>query len=84
MENENKFIAELLYKRFGSLLLSKSECSLAVGKSACTLDRERQRCIGIPFIKESPTANVYYSITDIAQYIVDKKIQTTSVSIYSN
>lgn len=83
MEDENKFIAELLYKRFGSLLLSKSQCSSAVGQSICNLDRQRQQNIGIPFHKQG-NSNVYYSITDIAQYIVDNKIKTTSLTIYSN
>jgi len=77
MLDEEKLIAELLYKKFGCVLLSKSECSRAIGRSISSLDRDRKNSCGIPYIQENKS-NVYYSITDIAKYMSDRKIKTAS------
>ena len=79
--NEEKLIAEMLYKRFGCILLSKSECSRAIGRSISSLDRDRKSGCGIPYIQEN-NSNVYYSITDIAKFIAPKKIKTVDSDFF--
>jgi hypothetical protein len=81
MLNEEKVIVELLYKKFGCVLLSKSECSRAIGRSISSLDRDRKNGCGIPYLQEN-RSNVYYSITDIAKYMSDRKIKTVSIDMY--
>lgn len=83
MLNEEIFITEMLYKKHGRILLSKKECSAVVGRSISSLDRDRKNASGISYIQEDK-ANVYYAITDIALYVVNNKVQTTSLNLFSN
>lgn len=68
-------IVDLLFTKYSTILLSKKQTAFITNRSISSLDRDRKEGIGIKYIKETETSNVYYSIYDIAEYIVESKIK---------
>jgi len=76
---EVEMLTHMLFKQYGSLLLDAKKVSELIGRSEASLARDRAKAIGIPVTKTGRAAGsdrVKYSIYDIAQYVVDRKIKT--------
>lgn len=69
-------IIDLLFSKYSTILLSKKQTAFITNQSVSSLDRDRKQGIGIEYIQETETSNVYYSIYSIAEYLVAKKIKT--------
>ncbi len=72
MDNNN-IIIELLYKKYGKLLLTTEETAIELNVSALTLIRNRGNKTGLKYVKTSDAtqARVSYSVNAIAEYIKD-------------
>ena len=75
-QEEIKQIVEILFNRFGSFKLSKCQTARVVGVSTSTIDRHRKAGTGIRYQQDTSTSNIYYSLSSIAEYIVNNDIQT--------
>ena len=72
MEQTQKTLVGLLYSKYNRLLLSTAEVAHETSRSELSLIRDRGNGTGIKYIKNSKTTQgrVYYSIDDIASYII--------------
>ena len=59
---EQTEIVDLLFSKYSKVLLSKNETAELTNQSVSTLDRLRQNGLGIEYIQDTPTSNIYYSI----------------------
>ena len=69
---ENKVILDLLYNKYGKVLLTTDETAHELNRSTLSLIRDRSSNKGLKFVKPSKTTQgrVYYSIADIAEHII--------------
>ena len=75
-KDEIKLLTEQLFNKYGTLLLTPQQTAEVVNRTVNTLRSDREKRCGIPVTKHAPDARaskVYYSITDIAQYLVAHK-----------
>ena len=69
---EQSTITQLLYGKYGKLLLKTEDVAKELNRSVLSLIRDRNNGTGLKYVKHSKTTQgrVYYSIDDIAKYIV--------------
>ena len=75
-KDEIKQIADQLFTKFETLLLTPEQAAKVVQKSEYTLKADREKGQGIKVTKHKlgvQQSKVYYSINDIASYIVGQK-----------
>jgi hypothetical protein len=78
-QNNQEFnqLLDLLHKKFnGKILLSKSECASVLNCSVSSLDRQKKLGVGVEYIQETPTSNVFYSIDSVVNHIINSKKKT--------
>ncbi len=79
MENRKKMITEMLFRKYGSLELSRGETATVLGISTSTLDRLLKDGTGPKWSKKGNQRNgrVVYAIDHIADYMVTQVIHHT-------
>ncbi len=75
-QEQIKHITELLFSKYGAFKLNKGQTAKVFGISTSTLDRQRVSGTGIPYQQATETSNVYYTISSIAEYLVENNIKT--------
>ena len=78
-KQEVELMVRLLFDRYGSLVLDPGDVSELTGRSEASLSRDRAEATGIPVTKTGKATGsdpVRYSIFDVAQYVVERKIKT--------
>ena len=75
---EDELLAKLLFERFQKIALNVNETAQVIGVSKKALESDRYNAIGIPFTKRNnkERAQVMYSITAIAKFIIENQIKT--------
>lgn len=75
---EIKTMTELLFSQYQKLLLTTQEVASVTDRSVISLERDRYKAQGIPFTKlgNGGSSKAQYNITDIAKYLVSRRIQT--------
>ncbi len=73
MNTKTKTLIEILYKKYDRILISTAEAANETNRSELSLIRDRGNATGLKYVKNSKTTQgrVYYSIEDIAAYIVE-------------
>lgn len=79
-QNERKKeLLQLLFQKYGSLLLTREQTAEALNISTASLDRMKQNGVGIQYQKDSRSGKngkVRYPIDSVAEFIVQSNIQT--------
>lgn len=76
---EVKTLVQLLFNRYGSLVLDIEITSKLIKRSVMSLRRDLSESTGLPCTKTGKACGsdkIQYAIFDIASYIVRKKIKT--------
>lgn len=75
---DRKQLMEMLYSKYGSLLLSRKQCAEATGCSTAKLDRLKKIGLGPQYIKQKEFGNgtVQYPIDAVVDYIVSQQVKT--------
>lgn len=69
-----KEINDYLYEKYETLLLNEIQLSKEVNRSIPSLRLDRQKGVGITFVKEGKNnGSIRYSILDVGQYIFDNR-----------
>lgn len=73
-----KELVNSLKEKYNTYLLSREQTAETCGISISTLDRLRTNALGPKYKKigKSKNATIKYSITDVAQYILNQNIET--------
>ena len=75
---KSKEILELLYKKYGTMILSRKQVCKILGISTATLDRRKAKGEGPVFKKngnDGSNASVEYSLNSVVHYIVSNDIK---------
>lgn len=79
-QNERrKELLQLLFQKYGSLLLTREQTAEALNISTASLDRMKQSGVGIQYQKDGQTGSngkVRYPIDSLVEFIVQSNIQT--------
>ena len=76
ISNEINMYANILFNKFGRLLLTTEETSDLINRSTVSLQRDRNEGVGIPTTyvgKGTGSDRAYYGIHDIAKFIASRK-----------
>lgn len=69
----------MLYKKYGTLLLSRKQCAKAIGISTASLDRLKQEGIGPNYIKKKGKGKngaVQYPLLAVIDFILLTQVKT--------
>jgi hypothetical protein len=78
-QERKKELFEALFKRYGSLMLSRKEVATIIGVSTATLDRLKKDGNGPPYKKRKthgPNGSVFYPIDAVVDFVVSNNIKT--------
>ncbi|MGB5964658.1 MAG: hypothetical protein WBG65_03890 [Sulfurimonadaceae bacterium] len=69
---ETTTLTQLLYDKYGTLLLKTEDVAKELNRSVLSLIRDRQHGRGLKYVKHSKSTQgrVYYSVEEIANYII--------------
>lgn len=79
INEEIKVFSEMLFNKYGTLVLDTIQVSKLILRSKISLERDRRNAEGIPYTKLGSTigsGKATYNINDISTYIVSKRIKT--------
>lgn len=79
-EYRKKELVQLLYDKYGTLLLSRKQAAEATNNSLSSLDRYKAEGCKIDYIKDEAkgkNSRVQYAIDEIAEYIIRESRKTT-------
>lgn len=74
-----KELLQLLFQKYGSLLLTREQVAEVLNISTASLDRMKQNGVGIQYQKDGRSgknAKVRYPIDSVAEFIVESNIKT--------
>lgn len=72
-------LLDLLYGKYGSLILTRQQCAEATGMSTATLDRLKKQGLGPQYIKKSASGkngSVQYPLDAVVDYIMEARNET--------
>lgn len=74
-------LAELLFNKYGKLLLTTKETAAVTGRSTISLERDRYKATGIPCTKlgNGGSDKALYNINDIDKYVNSRKMKVAHV-----
>lgn len=78
-QERRKELLQLLFQKYGSLLLTREQVSETLNISTASLDRMKQDGIGVQYQKNGQVGKngkVRYPIDAVAEFIVQSNIQT--------
>lgn len=78
-DERKKELLQLLFQKYGSLLLTREQTAEALNISTASLDRMKQSGIGIQYQKDGQSGRngkVRYPIDSVIEFIVKSNIQT--------
>lgn len=74
-----KELIQLLFQKYGSLLLTREQTAESIGSSTATLDRIRKAGLGPKYLKDgglSKNGMVRYPIDAVVEYILSTQVKT--------
>jgi|688.fasta_scaffold226930_2 hypothetical protein len=74
-----KQLIEMLYTKYGSLLLSRKQCAEATNCSTAKLDRLKKIGLGPQYVKKNDAgknSTVQYPIDAVVDYILSAQVKT--------
>lgn len=74
-----KDLIQLLFQKYGSLLLTREQVAEALNISTASLDRMKQNGVGIQYQKDGQSdknGKIRYPIDSVAEFIVMSNVQT--------
>ncbi|MDD3769807.1 MAG: hypothetical protein PHV10_04270 [Sulfuricurvum sp.] len=77
---DRKQLLDMLYSKYGSLLLSRKQCAEVAGCSTAKLDRLKNAGLGPKYIKKKgkgKNGTVQYPIDAVIDYIVSQQVKTS-------
>lgn len=78
MERKRELI-QLLFQKYGSLLLTREQVAEVLNISTASLDRMKQNGVGIQYQKDGQSGKngkIRYPVDAVAEFIVQSNIQT--------
>lgn len=72
-------LVEMLFTKYGTLVLSRKQCSETIGCSTAKLDRLKNAGLGPQYIKKygkGKNGTVHYPINAVVDYIVLQQVKT--------
>lgn len=81
LHSEVGLLAYFIFLYIGSLVVSTEITSKLINRSVVSLKRDRAEGVGIPTVqlgKKTGSDKVYYSVYDIATFIVKRKTKVVS------
>ena len=79
MNNQIKFTAEMLFKKYNAIALTTEQLSEVIPRSTVSLRRDRSAKVGIPYSRFSAAKSgatvAMYNIYDIAEFLFKNKTQ---------
>ena len=72
---EAKTLAQVLFEKYGKIVLTPKEAAVVLGTAVKTLESDRAEAIGIPYTRRNnkEKGQILYSITAIAKTLVDNE-----------
>ena len=81
LNTEVKLLSYFMFSEEGKIVVPMEKTSLFTGRSVISLKRDKAEGVGIPTCqlgKESGSDKTYYSVVDIASFIVARKKKVMS------
>lgn len=79
MQEKQKHMEDRIEAKYETLVLSRTQVAEILNISTSTLDRRQKNGFGLAYSKagEAKNATVEFSIDDVAEYIISKKMKVS-------